>query len=166
MSPWWKMNLRHSSQRFEPPYVRSTSVFSCNPILHFSSSLSYVYIDSSTAFSPLANVAGSSATISPLSPYVTYQRKPYERGVWYLRHNSVIARWRRRRQYLVEKRNIRKIPGIYRNFYVTKLTLARCFFRFYLRTSSEPRVDNTDRSYACHSIAIYRTSGRVGRIVN
>lgn len=52
MSPRWKTNLRRSSQRFEPPYVRSTSVFSCNPILHFSSSLSYVYIDSSTAFSP------------------------------------------------------------------------------------------------------------------
>lgn len=110
----------------------------------------------------LLPVAGSSATGSPLPPHVTYQRKPYDRGVWYLQHDSVIARWRRRRQCLVEKRNIRKIPGIYRNFYATKLTLARRCFRFYLRIG-QSRVDNTGLCLSLDSYIPYFRPRRQNR---
>lgn len=104
MSLWWKTNLRRSSQRFEPPYVHSTSLFSFNPILHFSSSLSGVYIDPAF-FSP--NVAGSSATVA--SPSARHIPKKSVRPRRLISATQLRYRAMMTKTATLSKRKIRKI---------------------------------------------------------
>lgn len=129
MSPLWETNLRRSSRGFETPFVRSAFVFSCNPILHFSSSLSRTCSSPQLLFLfPSANVAGNSAAAtSAFLPRVTYQRRPYDRS------RSVIVRWRRRRQCHVGTRypeNIGNLSGLLCH---PTSACSICFFCFYLR---------------------------------
>lgn len=150
MSLWWKTNLRRSSQIFEPPYVHSTSLFSFNPILHFSSSLSGVYIDPAF-FSP--NVAGSSATVA--SPSARHIPKKS------VRPRRLISATQLRYRAMMTKtatpcRNEKsgKYPGIYRNFYATKVTLRSLLLPFLL--ANERRASGSiTLGYACHPIARY-----------
>lgn len=129
MSPLWETNLRRSSRGFETPFVRSAFVFSCNPILHFSSLLSRTSSSPQLLFLFLsANVAGNStAATSAFLPRVTYQRRPYDRS------RSVIVRWRRRRQCHVGTRypeNIGNLSGLLCH---PTSACSICFFCFYLR---------------------------------
>lgn len=131
MSPWWKTNLRRSSQRFEPPYVHSTFVFSFNPIHHFSSSPSCLYIDLATAlFFP--NVAGSFATVR-LFLRMSHTKEKRTTEAFDICGATPLSRDDDENGN-ASSRNEKseKYSGIYRNFYASKLTLRSLLLPFLL----------------------------------
>lgn len=141
MSRLWETNLRRSSQGFETPFVHSALVFSCNPILHFSSSLSYTYSFLRLLFLfPSANVTGNSvAATSAFFPRVTYQRRPIRRR----QRSSVIVRWRGRQRHVGTRypENIGNLSGLL--CYPTS-ACSICFFYFYLRMDERASERNSE----------------------